>query len=164
MQKWAGFDTYWGSGWPDERWMEPFFLTPAGQRSFRERGCDSASLSVKDRYGTDSQSGERRSVNVVLGIYFNPDLGVFLHYRITGNGIDETYESKGDTERLLEWVISTHGTTLPVGLFIPFERAWQAVKEFMRTDGDLPRCIEWIRDTDLPPGTWPDPGRDAGFR
>ena len=83
MQKWAGFDTYWGPGWPDEKWLEPFFLTPAGRRSFRERGCDSASLTVRGLYGTQSRDRDS-SVKAV--------------------------------------------------------------------------CIEWIRDTDLPPGTWPDPG------
>ena len=161
MRKWAGFDSYWGPGWPAEEWMEPFFLTPAGQASFRERGCDSASLSVQDLYGTGLPEGDRRRVNVILGIYVNPDLGVFLHYRRTGGGVDETYESKGDVNRLREWVVSTHGTSLPVGLFIPFEEAWEAVKEFMRTEGERPRCIEWIRDTDLPPGTWPDPGLET---
>jgi Immunity protein Imm1 len=157
MEKWAGFDTYWGPGWPDEKWLEPFFLTPAGRRSFRERGCDSASLTGRGLYGTQSRDRDS-SVKAVLGIYFNPELGVLLDYRKSGGGVDETYESKGDMNRLWEWVVSTHGTSLPVGLFIPFEKAWQAVKEFMRTDGELPRCIEWIRDTDLPPGTWPDPG------
>jgi Immunity protein Imm1 len=49
------------------------------------------------------------------------------------------YSSKGDLNRLREWVVSTHDTPLPIGLFVPFETAWEAVKEFIETDGELPK-------------------------
>jgi hypothetical protein len=58
-------------------------------------------------------------------------------------------------------VRSSHGSPLPVGLFIPYEKAWSAVKEFMETDGALPTSIEWIANRDLPPNTFPDPERPA---
>ena len=32
-----------------------------------------------------------------------------------------------------------------------------AVKEFIETEGQLPARIEWVRNSDLPPGTSPDP-------
>jgi hypothetical protein len=44
-------------------------------------------------------------------------------------------------------------------LFVPFAIAWKAVKQFMETDGELPTSIEWVAASDLPRGTFPDPGR-----
>jgi Immunity protein Imm1 len=54
------------------------------------------------------------------------------------------FSSKGDLSRLHELVEATHGTPLPVGLFVPIEAAWQVVKEFIETDGELPKSIAWI--------------------
>jgi hypothetical protein len=91
----------------------------------------------------------------------HPTLGVLLIY-IRRRGVrKEYYNSKGDLSRLREVVRSSHGSPLPVGLFIPYEKAWSAVKEFMETDGALPTSIEWIANRDLPPNTFPDPERPA---
>jgi hypothetical protein len=46
---------------------------------------------------------------------------------------------------------------MPVGLYIPFAKAWPAVKEFIETEGALPTSIEWVKNSELPPGTFPDP-------
>jgi Immunity protein Imm1 len=59
--------------------------------------------------------------------------------------------------RIREWVRSTHGDPLPLGLFIPFAPAYKALKEFIETDGELPKSIEWIANKDLPPNTFPEP-------
>jgi hypothetical protein len=56
-------------------------------------------------------------------------------------------------------VETIHEDLRPIGLFIPCESAFRAVKEFIETDGELPQCIEWIRDKDLPPDAFPDPGK-----
>ena len=69
----------------------------------------------------------------------------------------DAYTSRGDLNRLGEIVRTLHDDRLPVGLFIPFPKAWLAVKEFMETEGQLPKSIEWVRNTDLPPNTFPDP-------
>jgi hypothetical protein len=157
MHRRANFASYFGPGWPSIEWMEPYFLTRAGQLSFPRSGCDSACLFGEGLYGTAGLASRKEGrVDVDLATYFNADLGVLLHYQKRGGGFDEVYESKGDVRRLHEWVESTHGTKLPVGLFIPFEMAWEAVKEFITSDGELPKCVEWIRDVDQPPGTWPE--------
>ncbi len=87
----------------------------------------------------------------------HPQYGVLLIWSKWGGGHKEMYSSKGDLSRLRELVLSTHGTPLPVGLFVPFEVAWKAVKEFLENDGALPKSIEWIANRDLPPNTFPDP-------
>ena len=89
----------------------------------------------------------------------NRDLGVYLQYDKWDGRIQrkQTFNSKGDLNRLGEFVRSLHGTPLSVGLFIPFAVAWKAVKEFIETDGELPISIAWIASSDLPPETFLDP-------
>lgn len=72
-------------------------------------------------------------------------------------GVWTQYCVSGDLNRLNELVRSSHGTPLPVGLFVPFEQAWPAVKEFLLNDGRRPESIEWVANVDLPSNTFPDP-------
>lgn len=157
MRKSVYFDTYDGSGWPDPRELERYFLAPPGQRWFFETGNDSAGLWAEGVDGTEHLEANKGRIDVDLDMWGHPELGVLLIYSKWGGGLKETYSSKGDLSRLREWVRSTHDTPLPVGLFIPYALAWKAVKEFIETDGQLPKSIEWIANRDLPPDTFPDP-------
>jgi hypothetical protein len=65
-----------------------------------------------------------------------------------------TYNSKGDFNRLREFVRNTEGFLVSKGLFIPFETAWKAVKQFIEADG----ASNGSRDTTCRPG--PSPIRD----
>jgi hypothetical protein len=96
-------------------------------------------------------------IDIHLTIVGHPDLGVLLNYRKWGGGLKDTYYSKGDQRRLLEWIRTMHGDLMPIGLFIPWDTAWKAIKEFIEIDGALPKSIEWIADRDLPPEVFPDP-------
>ena len=98
-------------------------------------------------------------VNVHLFMFGNPNHGVFLQYSKWDGRIKkkDTYCSKGELNRIREFVRSLHGTPLSVGLFIPFAEAWKAVKEFIETEAELPKSIQWIASRDLPRETFPDP-------
>lgn len=157
MKKRAYFDSYWGPGWPNIAWMEPYFLAPAERRWFSHTGNDSAGLDLEGVDGTAHLQPNKGRIDIHLEMWGNPNLGVLLIYSKRGGGFKDTFTSKGDLNRLRELVRSTHDTPLPVGLFIPFESAWNAVKEFIVTDGALPKSIEWVANRDLPPNTFPDP-------
>ncbi|WP_160170484.1 Imm1 family immunity protein [Afipia sp. P52-10] len=156
-KKWAHFDEYWGLGWPELTWLEPYFLGPPERRWFSDTGNDSAGLSLQGIEGTSHLELGLGRVDIELMLWGNPNLGVLLIYSKSGGHNGEDYSSKGDITRIREWVRSTHGDPLPIGLFIPFEKAWLAVKEFIKTEGELPTSIEWIANRDLPPNTFPDP-------
>lgn len=158
MSKSAHFHTYWGKGWPDATWLEPYFLSPPGQRWFFESGGDSAGLTADGLEGTEHlDPADPARIVLHLDMWGHPDHGVLLMYEKIGGAYDELYSSKGDLARLKEHVRSLHDTLLPVGLFIPFAEAWEAVKEFMERDGALPKCIEWVENSTLPEGTFPEP-------
>jgi hypothetical protein len=154
-------ETYFASrampGWPNLEDLKPYFLGPADKRWFFETENDSASLTAEGLYGTEHLEPGKGRVDLSLMMWGHPELGVLLFYWKRGGGYRETYSSKGDLNRLQEWVRSFHDDPLPIGLFVPFATAWKAVKEFIETDGALPTSIEWIANRDLPPNTFPDP-------
>ncbi len=157
MGKQAYFADHWGSGWPALSWMKPYFDAGAAGKAFPEDGNDSASLVWEGAEGTGHLQDGGGRVDIQLGMWGRPGLGVLLIYSKLGGSYRDLFSSKGDHSRLREWVRSTHDTPLPVGLFISFERGWLAVKEFVETDGKLPTSVEWVANRDLPPGTFPDP-------
>jgi hypothetical protein len=108
-------------------------------------------------YNTDDLPIGQGRVKIDLQLWGKPDLGVLLVYSRLGGKYADMFSSKGDMTRIREWVRSTHGDPLPIGLFIPFAPAFQAVKEFIESDGELPKSIEWIVNKDLPPNTFPEP-------
>ena len=157
MRKIAYFDTHWGAGWPELKWLEPYFLNSPDKRwVFVGRTAD-GSLAAEGVDGTEHLEEGRGRIDIHLRFWGNADLGVLLIWSKWGGGLKQTFNSKGDLSRLKEIVYSYHDTPLPVGLFIPFEAAWKGVKEFIETDGELPKGIEWIANRDLPPNTFPDP-------
>ena len=137
--------------------LEPYFLAPAGRRWFFETRNDSAGLLAEGVDQTEGLDFGKGRIDIRLDMWGHPDLGVLLIWSKLGGGFKLMYSSKGDLNRLDEWVRSTHDTPLPIGLFIPYEMAWKAVKEFIETDGALPKSIEWVANRELPPGTFPDP-------
>jgi len=157
MDRSTYFDTYWGPGWPDEKWLARYFLTAKGRHDFFSSGNDSWGLTAEGIDGTDHLPNLKGRLDVDLLIQGHRDLGVLLQWRKTGRVPIQTYYSKGDVTRLRQWVKDVRGYLLPVGLFIPFETAWKAIKEFMDRDAALPQSIEWIKSSDLPPGTFPPP-------
>jgi Immunity protein Imm1 len=157
MRKHVYFDRLWDWRWPDPNELERYFLAPPGKEWFYEGGNDSASVTAEGLHGTQHLEIGKGRIDLSLMMWGNPKLGVLLIYSKRGGGYKELYSSKGDLNRLQEWVRSLHDTPLPVGLFIPFGTAWKAVKEFIETDGELPKSIEWIANRDLPPNTFPDP-------
>jgi hypothetical protein len=157
MKKITYFSPHDRDGWPHPKELEHYFLAPPSQRWFFERRNDNAALLGEGAYGTERLDLGKGRIDVGLVMWGNRDLGVLLHYLKVGGGHEQRCYSKGDVNRLLDWVSSVHGTLLPVGLFVPYATAWNAVKEFIETDGELPKSIEWIAVDDLPPGTFPDP-------
>jgi hypothetical protein len=134
-------------------------LAPAGQRWTFTSGNDNWGISAEGVDGTDHLPGNKGRIDIRLQMWGHPDLGVLLIWSKWGGGCKQTYSSKGDLGRVRQWVRSLHDTPLPVGLFIPYAQSWNAVKEFLENDGKLPNSIEWIANRDLPPNTFPDPGR-----
>jgi hypothetical protein len=157
MKKRIHFASRRGEGWPATKELEHYFLAPARQRWFFERGNDSAAFWGEGADGTEHLTLGKGRVDIELMMWGNPILGVLMIYSKWGGPYRQMFSSKGDLSRLREWVHSIQGTPLPVGLFVPFEVAWKAVKEFIETNGELPKSIEWIANDDLPPDTFPDP-------
>ena len=158
MGKRTYFDAELTWEWPKPEEIEHYFLAPPDERWFFDTGTDSGSFKNEGAYGTEHLELGGGRIDVKLEMWADPDLGVLLIWSKWGGGYELTYTSKRDLSRLREWVESSHGTPLPVGLFIPFEKAWLAVKEFLETDGELPKSIEWVANRDLPRNTFPDPG------
>jgi hypothetical protein len=159
MRKRYYFAAMSGSGWPDPETIAPFFLLPPGKRWFFETGTDSGGFALEGVEGTENLRLGAGRVDLSLGMYGHPELGVFLLYQKTGSKDHAAFSSKGDLAKLREYVRTLHDDPMPVGLYIPYVDAWRAVKEFLETDGALPTSIEWIANRDLPANTFPDPGR-----
>ena len=157
MRKHAYFASRPIEGWPSPRDLEPYFLNPPGGRWFFETGNDTAGFTAEGVDGTEHLQANRGRVDIELEMWGHPTCGVLLIYSKWGGGHKQMLSSKGDLQRLREYVRTLHDTLLPVGLFVPFETAWRAVKEFIESDGALPRSIEWIANRELPPGTFPQP-------
>ena len=158
MKKRIYFDRFDRTGWPDPRELEPFFLAPKGQEWSYLGGNDNWGITIDGLDGTEHLDiDDDRRIDVHLHMWGHPVFGVLLFYEKYGGGFDEAFSSKGDINRLKEWVRTLQTDLRPVGLFIPFEEAWKAVKEFMETDGELPKSIEWVNNDTLPEGTFPHP-------
>ena len=157
MKKDIYFDNFFGPGWPSIEELRPYFLAKPGKAWFQTGGNDSGNLSLEGVEGTVHLPRFEGRIDIRLSMWGNPDLGVLLIYSKRGGGYREDYTSKGDLTKLKQLVRSLHDTPLPVGLFIPFPKAWLAVKEFIETEGQLPTSIAWIKNSELPPDTFPDP-------
>jgi len=155
MNKRTYFDSYWGSGWPDENWLGRYFLTPQGRLDFFASGNDSWGLKADGVDGTDRLPHLKGRIDVDLTIQGHPDAGILLFYHKTGAGRQIGFYSKGDLSRLHDRVRTAHDDLMPIGLFVPFETAWKAIKEFMERDGALPTSIAWVASSDLPAGVFP---------
>jgi hypothetical protein len=157
MRKRSDINSEHSFGWPTPEKLRPYFLSPPGERWFFQTRNDTGFLAIEGLNDTDHlpQGGGR--IDIRLEMYGHPDLGIFLYYLKTGGERRGAFSSKGDLTKLREWVRTLHNDPMPVGLFIPYADAWLAVKEFIKTDGELPKCIEWVANSDLPPGTFPDP-------
>ena len=80
MRKRTYFDSYWGDGWPELKWLAPYFLTAAGRRQFFSGGNDSWGLSADGVDGTENLPPFKGRVDIELMIQGNPQLGVILCY------------------------------------------------------------------------------------
>jgi hypothetical protein len=156
MKKDVYFDDFDGSFWPDPKELESYFLAPPGKRWTFDSGNDSWGLALEGIDGTGHLDRFKGRIDIRLGMWGHPNLGVLLMHEKIGGNFNDTFFSAGDLSRLRQWVRALHGDPLPVGLFIPYERAWVAVKEFMETEGMRSSGIEWISAEDLPPNTFPD--------
>jgi hypothetical protein len=157
MRRTSYFACNYTKGWPHPRDLEPYFLGPPGRRWFFDTGNDGAAFTVEGVDGTEHLEKNKGRIDIDLEMWGHPQLGVLLIYSKWGGGIKETYSSKGDLNRLREWVRTLHNDPMPVGLFVPYTEAWKAVKEFIEKNGDLPDAIEWIANKDLPLDSFPDP-------
>jgi hypothetical protein len=156
MNRTTNFLDHPGSRWPDEKWLAPYFLTPAGRRVAFGNDNDSWGVGAECVDGTEGLP-RGKQIDLDLTILGNPELGVLLFYNRWSAIDGKAYYSKGDLRRLRQWTVTRHGDRMPVGLFIPFEQALKAIVEFMRTDGALPKCIEWVAATDLSEDVFPEP-------
>jgi hypothetical protein len=125
--------------------VEHYFLAPPDERWFFETGNDTGVFEYKGADGTEHLQLGKGRIDIELTMWANPDLGVMLIWSKWGGGHEQLYTSKGDLSRLREYVEGSHGTPLPVGLFIPFEKAWTAVKEFSKPMASNPRASSGSR-------------------
>jgi hypothetical protein len=138
-----------GVGWPDIKWLEPYFLTAAGRRrAFSEQ--QSWGLKLYGIDGTEHLQRYKGRIDINLTIQGDLKHGILLWYNKSGGGEWEAKYSKGDSAKWRQWVETPQGDQMPAALFIPFEMAWKAVKEFIEREGALPKNVEWIADFDLP--------------
>jgi hypothetical protein len=157
MRKLCYFNSEQSFDWPTPEKLMPYFLDPPGKRWFFQTGNDSGGLAIEGLNNTENLLVGAGRIDIRLEMCGHPELGVFLYYLKTGGEDRVAFSSKGDLMKLREWVRTLHNDLRPVGLYIPYADAWRAVKEFMETGGALPTSIEWIANSDLPPGTFPDP-------
>jgi hypothetical protein len=159
MQKESFFNNHWGNGWPELSDLKACFLDPERRMDFFNRGLDGGSFFANGLGGTEGLPPKEGLISSELFLFMNPDHGAWLKYGYWDGRIlkKKSFVSKGDLNRLGEFVRSFHGTPLSVGLFVPFEDGFRAVKEFIETEGEQPASIEWVASKDLPPETFPDP-------
>ena len=156
MIKTTYFLDHSGFGWPDDKWLAPYFLTSAGRKTAFGIDNDCWGVTAECVEGTERLPREKQ-IDIDLTILGNPDLGVLLFYDRWSATDGKAFYSKGNMKMLRRWVKTRHGDQRPIGLFIPFEPALKAIMEFIKTDGALPKCIEWVPSSDLPEGTFPEP-------
>jgi hypothetical protein len=156
MKKVTDFRDYEGPGWPDQKWLEPYFLTSAGRQKAFGKGNNHWCVTAKGVDGTEHLPFDKR-IDIDLHIVGKPDLGVLLLYeRVSAaDGYSYSYYSVGDPMMFRTLVKAKPGSRMPLGLFIPFEQALKAITEFIQTNGALPKSIEWIAAADLPEGSSP---------
>lgn len=95
MKKVTYFCDYEGEGWPNERWLAPYFLTPVGrQRAF---GISNDSWGVTAE-GVDGTEGlpVGKQIDIDLYIVGKPDLGVLLFYDRWSATNGKAFYSKGN--------------------------------------------------------------------
>ncbi|WP_244431975.1 hypothetical protein [Rhodopseudomonas sp. B29] len=143
-------------GWPSITELGPLFSAKAWSRW---EGDDEWVLRIEGLYGTDCLP-EDSQVRACLIITGTPDFGVMLHYSRWDGRTQRSLDcySKGDMDRIRQWLRTLQEDLRPIGLFIPYAQAWTAVREFMERDGELPSGIEWIGGNELPPNTFRFPG------
>jgi hypothetical protein len=156
MKKTTYFLEHPGLGWPDERWLAPYFLTPAGRHEAFAIDNDCWGVSLEGVDGTENLPPQKQ-IDINLTIVGNLDVGVLLFYDRWGDLFEKAFYSKGDQSKLYTWVRTRHGDRRSVGFFIPFDQAFRAIMQFIRTDGARPTCIEWVRAIDLPEDVFPEP-------
>jgi hypothetical protein len=159
MRKSCFFGDFEGPYWPAPEQLQKYFLGPSAKHQWPfPLHYDCGMLGGYGLYGTEHLPADG-PVTVQLHVNGNSTTGVMLQYSKWDGRIRRraTYNSRGDFNRLQEFVRNADGFRLSKGLFIPFETAWNAVKQFIEADGELPTNIEWIARHQLPPGTFPDP-------
>src|ERR1044072_7604034 len=80
MKKRAYFDTYWTRGWPELKWLEPYFLGPTGRRWIFETGNDGGGLTAEGVDGTEHLDSGTGRIDLHLTMIGNRDHGVLLQY------------------------------------------------------------------------------------
>lgn len=156
MKKITSFRGYEGPGWPDEKWLAPYFLTPAGRHKVFGTRNNHWGLKARGVDGTENLPFDRK-ISINLHIVGRPDLGVMLLYDRVSPSDGYAYYSVGNPKTLRTLVKASQGSRMPIGLFIPFEQALKAIAEFIEKNGALPKCIDWIAADDLPEGSFPEP-------
>jgi len=156
MRKTTNFIDHLGLGWPNRRWLAPYFLTPAGRQSAFATDNDCWGVAAEGVDGTEGLPLGQQ-IEIDLTILGKPDVGILLFYQRMSATDGKAYYSKGNLKNLHTWVRTRNGDRMPIGLFIPFDMALAAVMTFIETDGALPNCIEWIAAADLPNDAFPEP-------
>ncbi len=156
MKKITIFPGYEGPGWPDEKWLAPYFLTLAGRHEVFSIRSNHWCVTAEGVDGTEDLAFDKQ-LNINLHIIGKPDLGVLLLHDRVSAADGHAYYSLGNPKMLRTLVRATQVSLMPAGLFIPFEQALKAIMEFVQTNGALPKCIEWVASADLPEGSFPEP-------
>jgi hypothetical protein len=77
MKKVTDFRDYEGPGWPDQKWLEPYFLTSAGRQKAFGKGNNHWCVTAKGVDGTEHLPFDKR-IDIDLHIVGKPDLGVLI--------------------------------------------------------------------------------------
>jgi hypothetical protein len=152
MKKTFAFGPFGDTVWTDPSKIEHFFLDPRQRELLfldREGG---GVFSIEGLEGTEGLSSEAERVNARLYLAMLPQHGATISYHHWDGRIRKKIEfhSKGNLERINEYVRSFQGSPMQLGLFVPYEAAWNAVKEFMEGDGGPPTSIEWVGGASIP--------------
>jgi hypothetical protein len=156
MKKMTDFRDYEGPGWPDQKWLAPYFLTAAGRQRAFGTGNNHWCVTAEGVDGTEDLPFDKR-IDINLHIIGKSELGALLLYDRVSMTDGYAYYSLGNPKMLRTLVRAKQVSLMPVGLFIPFEQALKAVMQFIEKDGALPKCIEWVASADLPEGSFPEP-------
>ena len=114
MKKITIFRGYEGPGWPDEKWLAPYFLTPAGRHQVFGIRNNHWGLTASGVDGTEDLPFDKE-INITLNVVGKPDLGALLYYERLSETDGYAYYSVGNVKMLRTLVEAKQVSRMPLG-------------------------------------------------